>query len=187
MIQEGKCGCFNPLLLECLSISAESILKISNGSAKLSIYDQINDIAGECFRHNELTSAKRTFNLLKHEKTVNKFFMTLSNELLFEYTTTPSVLTLTPAGARLLEVEEIVVNPFTENGSLAKIFTADCRSQLSELVRSSSPEKPEFEFECDLNIGGQIRHIRAICRSTWSIDDTLVYTGIIGKVVFGLE
>lgn len=187
MICNGQCGSFNPLLLKCLTEASDSILEISNGSANYSLYDQIDDIAGEFFHHSELTSAKRTYNQLRHEKTINNFFLSLSKEFIFEYTNIPSVLSLSPAGARLLDTEEIIVNPFIESSPLSKVFNNDIHRRISQTARNSSPEKPEFEFECKLMIGGVNRNIRLICRSTWSMDDPPAYTGVIGKVISGLE
>lgn len=187
MIREGKCGNFNPLLLECLTAAADNIPDALSSSAKYSLYDQINDIAGEFFSQNELVFAKRTFDLLRHEKTVNKFFKTISKELLFEYTSTPSVLSLSPTGARLLDTEEIIVNPFADGSPLSEILHEEIRRQLTEKARGTSPEEPDFEFECDIIINGQSRHILMVCRSTWSIDDPPIYTGVIGKIVSGLD
>lgn len=187
MIRNGKCGCFNPLLLECLSAAADDIRNIVSGSGQYKPRDYIEDISGEFFSHSELTSAKRTFDLLNHEITVNKFFMNLSKEFLFEYASTPSVLVLTPAGARILGTDEIIVNPFSESSPLPSVFSEEFHRQLSEKARNSSPEDPEFEFDCDIIIGDQTRHIRLICQSTWLNDDPPVYTGVIGKVISGFE
>lgn len=187
MIRDGKCGNFNPLLLECLSAAADSIKNIVNSSVQYILHDYIDDIPGEFFSRSELTPAKRIFDLLSHEKTVNKFFMNLSKDFLFEYTVTPSVLILTPAGARMLGTEQIIVNPFSDNSTLRPVFCEELHRQLSEKVRESSPKNPEFEFECDTVIDGQPRHIRLICRSTWINDDPPVYIGVIGKMIFDPE
>lgn len=187
MIRDGKCGNFNPLLLKCLSAAADSIKNIVNSSVQYILHDYIDDIPGEFFSRSELTPAKRIFDLLSHEKTVNKFFMNLSKDFLFEYTVTPSVLILTPAGARMLGTEQIIVNPFSDNSTLRPVFCEELHRQLSEKVRESSPENPEFEFECDTVIDGQPRHIRLICRSTWISDDPPVYIGVIGKMIFDPE
>lgn len=187
MICKGQCGCFNPLLLECLSAASDAVRDIKSGTVKPDPYDQIDAIAGEFFHRSELNSAKRTFAQLRHEKTINQFFMSVSKEFIFQYTSSPSVLTLSPAYAKMLGVDEIVVDPFSEGSQLSGILDPEFRRQISQAARDSSPDEPEFESEGNLIINGCVHHIKAVCRSTWSFDDSPEYTGVIGKIISDLD
>lgn len=107
MIQEGQCGTFNPLLLECLLDISDSLAEeFKAASVNTKNEKEMRNIAEEILRYEEMEGSNRTLYYLDQERAKNRFFSSLSKEIQFEYTFTPSLLTLTEWGARKLGLDE---------------------------------------------------------------------------------
>ncbi|MEA4934576.1 MAG: response regulator, partial [Lawsonibacter sp.] len=103
MILNGKCGIFNPLLLECLAdISGSIEEEIKRGMQERQLRWEVWNMAQEAGQHGKLTASDRTFRLLEHERTKYRFFASMSKEIQFEYSLVPSVLTISEWGANYL-------------------------------------------------------------------------------------
>ena len=101
MILDGQCGAFNPLLLECLVEVAERLpQELSGGSSEERVSRmEMRSVAEEMHRHEELSASERTLHLLEHERMKYSFFAAMSQEVQFEYTLTPPMITLNTWGA----------------------------------------------------------------------------------------
>lgn len=181
MILAGKCGTFNPLLMDCLRMASETVRKISEGQSAQGLYDEMEKITSEMLQHTELASAKNTFNLLKHEKTRNSFFTAVSSEILFEFTPSPAMLTFSPHGAQRLGVEETIFNP-QENQQLLSIVSRTDILQLYRALQKTTPANPLVEYHCNCTLNGETIPMTMVCRTLWSIDEPPVCIGAIGKV-----
>lgn len=183
MILNGKCGTFNPLVIECLKIAADDIRKEADiNPISCSRQKEMKSLAKEMLKYDELSQTKRLLCQLEHEQIKNQFFTSLSNDTLFEYTDAPAVLTLSPGGAQMMGLPEVIVNPFSDE-RLAHILESDWVKQLSDKLRSSSPQSPDVQFEVGGISGGSEQNIKIICKSLWSIDEPPHYTGAVGKIV----
>ena len=58
----------------------------------------------------------------------------------------------------------------------------DLLTELSQLLRNTTPESPVVEFHCAILLNGRTVPVHIISRSMWSADESPQYTGAIGKV-----
>ena len=184
MILDGKCGAFNPLLLECLRDFADDLpahMNNSNSVAQRSRREMRN-VAQEMHRHEELTASERTLQLLEHERMKYSFFADMSKEIQFEFTASPPMITLSNWGAEHLGLDEIIMDPLHQPEAREVMDPADFQN-LVDILRSTSPDLPVVTYDCKLNYKGAWRWTQIIARATWSSDEPPRYTGAIGKAV----
>ena len=183
MIVEGKCGAFNPALLDCLEDISETLCtELENNAATQRSEQEMRNVAEEMLRHEELAASERTLQLLEHERMKYSFFAALTEEVQFEYTLQPPVLTLSTWGAGRLGIPEIVMDPMNDQKTLTLIDPADLQ-KLTDDLHSTSPGSPVVTCDCQVNYGGELRWSRIIARATWSSDEPPRYMGCIGKTM----
>lgn len=182
MILNGECGSFQPLLLECLVESSDIIQKemavdtVTRGDQRI-----MENTAAELVQYEELAPTERTLQILEQERTINHFFSSVSELILFEYTSTPSLLTLSPLGVRRLGLEETIVDPY-HSKQVQGLADLDQLAELAQLLQNTTPEMPEVEFDCAIRLDGKEQPIHITSRAMWSSEEPPQYTGAIGKV-----
>ena len=183
MILDGQCGAFNPLLMECLTDVADQLPEVlSCDSSEAVNRMELRSVAQEMHRHEELSASERTLQLLEHERMKYNFFATMSQEIQFEYTVSPPMVTLNAWGAKRLGIHETVMDP-VGNAEALGILSGESLRGLSAALRNTTPAQPVVKFDCLANIGGEERWSRIIARATWSSDEPPQYTGAIGKAI----
>lgn len=183
MILNGECGCFHPLLLECLSDISDRIQEeLTLRSFGQESRKEIRTITEQLLSQKEITASNRTLNLLEEERIKFQFFSSLSSEIQFEYTNIPSMLTLSEWGAKQLNLPQVMLNPM-EQEQLLRMIRKEDLSCLEQLLKAADAEHPVVEFECDLVIEGIHRRKRLICRTMWGNTGKSTYEGVIGKVL----
>ena len=183
MILEGKCGNFNPELLECL-IAVSDLLQDETHKTESDEVSRrsIQTITQEMLNHEELTASERTLELLEHERMKYNFFAALTQEVQFEYTLAPAMLSLTSWGANRLGLGEIVMDPMHDEKVLTLLDEANLKD-LASALHSTTPKKPVVTHDCKVCLDGEVRWFRIIARATWSSDEPPRYTGCIGKAM----
>ena len=182
MILNGECGAFQPLLLECLVGNSDTIQRemavdtITRGDQRI-----LENTAAELVRYEDLSTPDRTLRALEKERTIHRFFSSLSQLILFEYTSTPSMLTLSPVGMERLGLEETTIDPY-HNKRIQEAADLDRLAELAQLLQGTTPENPVVEFDCDLRLNGRRRPVHITSRAMWSSEDPPQYTGAIGRV-----
>lgn len=183
MIVEGECGTFNPLLIECLldisdRIQTELTVNAFNSRSR---YDLCN-IAQEMLHHEELSALKRNLQMLEYERTKYQFFVSVTQEIQFEFTSTPPMLTISEWGARRLGLREITVNPY-RNKQFLSVINQDNLQSLALAVHSTDPGNPIVQKDCKITVDGNSRWHRVICRVMWEPGDPLKYAGVVGEAL----
>lgn len=181
MILDGQCGTFNPILMECLK-EVESILveELRGDSDARASRRQMQNVAEELLRHEDLSASERTLQLLEHERMKYSFFADMSEEIQFEYTVAPSMVTLSPYGAKKLGLDEILMDPHN-NPEIQVMMGSGTLRALSNELRSTTPEHPQVKYDHEIYIHGEKRWMRTIGRAMWSADEPPRYMGAIGK------
>ena len=184
MIRNGECGTFNPLLLEILEDVADQLPdRLQGGSQNWTSQMELRSVAQEMRHYEELSASERTLQLLEHERMKYSFFAAMSQEIQFEYTVEPSIVTLNAWGAQRLGLKETVMDPL-HNKAVRAILGEASTEELIRALRATTPAQPVIRYECKSNSGdGEERWCRIIARATWSADEPPQYTGAIGKAV----
>lgn len=179
MILDGQCGAFNPVLMDCLREAAPTLQEELAAAAQPQTYrPEVRRIASG----KDLEASERSLRLLDHERMKYNFFAAMTEEIQFEYTVTPSMLTLSEWGADKLGLDEVILDPW-ENEAVLRVLGDSTRRKLAQMLRETTPEHPVITYECQLQYSGQPRWHRFVARAMWSTDDPPVYTGSIGKFV----
>ena len=183
MILNGKCGTFNPLVMDCLRDCADQIVEeLSSDSLQRRSQREIQNVARELHKHKELTASERTLELLEHERMKYSFFASLTEEIQFEYTLNPPSLLLSTWGAEKLGLPEVLMDPYQDMQANAIVLTRD-RDNMADALHSTTPGNPVVQYDCKLNVGGEERWYRIIARASWSSEEPPRYTGCIGKAM----
>lgn len=183
MIVAGKCGAFNPLVLECLMDVAPRLQEeLGKEGKSYGSTDDVNNLAREMMSSEELTVSGRTLQLLEREREKYSFFAAMSQEIQFEYNTSPPMLTLSPWGAERLDISELVMDP-GNNPRVLELLGPNVWDDVVKLLRATDPEKPVIQYDFKLHLGEESRWHRVVARAMWSPDEPREYQGAIGKAI----
>ncbi|MBD5160979.1 MAG: diguanylate cyclase [Oscillibacter sp.] len=184
MIVNGECGAFNPLLMEILQDVAPLLPEQMQDGADYVRTTQLEmrSVAQEMRHYEELSASERTLQLLEHERMKYSFFAAMSQEIQFEYTVNPCLVTLNTWGANRLGLKETVMDPL-HNDKVRSILSGGDLEGLVRALRSTTPAQPVVTHECKIFCGDEERWCRIIARATWSADEPPQYAGAIGKAV----
>lgn len=182
MILNGECGAFQPLLLECLVESSDIVQReMAVDTVVRSDQRAAENTAVEVAQYEELSTTDRTLRILEQERVIHQFFKELSQDILFEYATTPPMLALSSQGVRCLGLEAATVDPY-HNKQVQEMVDLDRLAELSQLLQSTTPEAPVVEFDLHVRLEGRSVPIHITSRAMWSSEDPPEYTGAIGKI-----
>lgn len=182
MIARGECGAINPLLLDCLSDISDQVEKVFlNRGQVLSQQQELRNISQVISQHQELSASHRTLQLLEHERVKYNFFAAMSQEIQFEYTILPPMVTLNTWGAERLGVSEVIIDPCRNSGS--QLFRKEDWADFAKNLRCTTPEQPLIVQQVKLMFQGEHRWFQVTARTIWSNDEPAQYTGVIGKMV----
>lgn len=183
MILEGQCGSFNPLMLECLTDLSETLKnELDDYMPDKNKQVDMHIVANQILNYDELTASERTLQLLEHERMKYSFFADMSQEIQFEYTLSPAMVTLSNYGATKLGLDEIIMDPLNDE-RIKKIMHPDAIADFSKALRSTTPEDPVITYDCSINYTGEDRYSRIIARSIWTSEEPPQYAGAIGKAM----
>lgn len=183
MIKNGECGCFNPILIECLeeiSDYLERELKI-NSSSKRNL-NEITKITNELLVKNEFSVSGNSINYLEQQRIKYEFFASISNEIQFEYTVSPSLLTISDWCAEKFGLSVVTVNPLT-NEKLINIIGKNTIDLFTSEIKKTNPDSPVSQFTIKININNEPRLHRVYCRTNWNHEDEPKIFSVIGKIV----
>ncbi len=184
MICNGECGTFNPLILKCLNDIADVLpQKLKESTPGRTNEQELQEILENKLQPKDAPASERTLQLLERERMKCSFYASMSDEIQFEYTLFPPMLTLSDWGAKRLELPELIMDPFQEGGPLYSIVDKGDIVEFLRILTDTTPEKPVVKYDCKANISGESRWVRIVCQSMWSFDDESRFTGAIGKVV----
>lgn len=183
MIKNGECGSFNPILIECLddvSDFLEKELRV-NSSSKKNLND-IKKITNELLIKNEFSVSSNSINYLEQERIKYEFFASISHEIQFDYTSSPSILTISDWCAEKFNLPVVIVNPLT-NEKLISFIGQPAIDLFKSEIKKTTPDSPVSQFTIKINIDNELRLHRAYCRANWSYDDEPKILSVIGKIV----
>lgn len=183
MILNGECGAFNPMLLECLKDVAEelktqlNVMSLGNAADR-----EIQNTVAQTLKTDGADVSNRTIRLLERERTKTKILSDLSREIMFEYNTSPEIITLSEWGADHLGMPVSIVNP-AEDAFGTQVFKAKDFAALIDKMKNTSPDNASIAEKYMLNIKGKKTWCKVIAKAIWSDTEPPEYEGAIGKIV----
>lgn len=186
MILNGECGAFNPVLMDCLKSISDHISEELSKDHMMDTYDEAMRLTSEVFGQENVPISDRTLRLLEHERMKHDVFAVLSNEIQFEFNLRTKdksqQVNISSYGAKKLGLPETIEYPLLDRRVL-NVLAGEDLVRISEMVRSTSPEHPDVNYECEMTVDGKRRWNRITIRALWTTDEVPRYTGAIGKVV----
>ncbi len=184
MICNGECGTFNPLILKCFNDIADVLLdRLKECNPGRTNEQELQEILENKLQPKDSSASERTLRLLEKERMKCSFYASMSDEIQFEYTLFPPMLTLSEWGAKKLQLPEIIMDPFKESGPLYSLIERGDIAEFLRILTEASHENPVVKYDCKANIGGESRWVSIVCQAMWSFDDESQFIGAIGKVV----
>lgn len=183
MILNGECGSFHPLLLECFcDIQGQIEEELTINSLSKVSEKEMHNVVQQLLSHKELATSNRTLSMLEEERIKGLFFASLVSEIQFEYTKIPSMVTVSDWGAEQLKLPRVIMNP-KKNEHLRSMLSLKEVQNLDKKLQKATMSNPIVESKLTVNIDGEARPYRIICRTMWSHGDGKEYSSVIGKLV----
>ena len=178
MIQKGKCGVFNPLLIECL-MDIESYIQ---NDLKINEFYEDNEYFEERTQEHLKDEGLNLSNLLYQdlyfEKSKYKFYSELSNNIQFEYSVVPPLLTLSKKDALLLNIEPKIIDPLS-NEKVTKLFINNDFNVFIQQAIDLEKEKDKFSMNTKLKINNTIKDVKITVQVIYDGEEAL---GILGDI-----
>lgn len=182
MIKNNECGVFNPMLLECLD-NIEGAMESEFAAEKTQKKRFTRgSLTRELLHGEKLFASERSLYLLDQERMKYNFFSAMTEEIQFEYTKNPQMLTLSGWGAVKLGLAEVIMDPMNNEG-VKEVLGEEASREILERLDEVTVEQPLITYECPLHIKGLSRWYRIIIQAIWSGDDPPQLTGLIGKAM----
>lgn len=181
MILNGECGTFNPVLLECFQECIGQLLREldQDNSGGMSASD-IRRMAGEVLASGELGAANQTIRLLDRERGKNRFYLTQTGDILFEYDRDARRLTLSGTGAAALGLKAATPHPLDDEA--VQDLGAQGLERIRQALEGTTALTPETQVECELTLPGGPRKFRAELCTLWDGEGQPTYTGVVGRL-----
>jgi response regulator RpfG family c-di-GMP phosphodiesterase len=187
MIKSGECGSFNPILLKCLDDCSDTIkseMSDCDSANNIAIRDESGElkmVAAEFAKHNISTLTERSLLLLRHERLKNDFFSSLSRDILFEYTSSPPILTFLSLGDYSGYFKrDHIPNPLHDK-ILSGIVKKSDMDAIVNLIKSADLSNPIVRYKFTITRDSQKADVALTCRAVFSEDSS--FSGVIGKIV----
>lgn len=181
MIHNGKCGTFNPILLDCLDdiagkIKEEAKLPSSVVQSQYTAQRAVENL----YKSHDLSTARMT-RQLEDAYSRQNFFCDLSDELWFEYTAKPSVLTLYHGIVAQTGLPSVIHDPLTSSEFLS-VASSDLVHTIEDRLNALPIDEQYIELEAQLVLSGQLRWCKIAILITWSNTEPGKCKSLLGKI-----
>ena len=181
MIQNGECGVFNPLLIECLlDIQDQLQREISTPPEARNFSLAAQRISDHMVREDDLPFENNLQYRLAYEREKQTFFAPFAGGLQFDYNIRQDKAS----------VSDYTADPVCEN----RTFTADAllrlyavspedSSRLRDAAKQTTPESPDASISATVTVRGEKTLCRIAIRTLWSRESIRRMIGVVGYVV----
>ena len=181
MIQNGECGVFNPLLIECLlDIQDQLQREIGTPPETRNFSLAAQRISDHMVREDDLPFENNLQYRLAYEREKRTFFAPFAGGLQFEYNIRQDKAS----------VSDYTADPVCEN----RTFTADAllrlyavspedSRRLRDAAKQTTPESPDASISAMVTVRGEKTLCRIAIRTLWSRESIRRMIGVVGYVV----
>ena len=165
MIHDGRCGAFNPLLMQCLDASRDELYTFLTTSGKtFDVQTEARHLATEVLQNRSLPLDDRALRVLALEKAKSAFFAQECGGIQFEYDRALNRVVCTDWYA---EPRDRVRALYLSEGDDVKLLSQEDKNRLLELVRGATPDSPDVEMRALISVHGEKRWHRLRARTLW--------------------
>lgn len=175
MILNGECGCFSQRLLRCLERARRRLKQVDFGPDPSASADP-SSLSTSAPVYNE-----KSISNLVYERTKYAFYTSRSQEMRFEYTFSPPVLTLSMLAAHKFNLDSVIADPLDQPDLMA-VLGQDNIERLCDRIRQLSWERPECELELALQENGEPHWFNFILHGIFNEEECHGYFGLIVDV-----
>lgn len=181
MIQNGECGVFNPLLIECLlDIQDQLQREIGTPPEARNFSLAAQRISDHMVREDDLPFENNLQYRLAYEREKKTFFAPFAGGLQFDYNIRQDKAS----------VSDYTADPVCEN----RTFTADAllrlyavspedSRRLRDAAKQTTPESPDASISATVIVRGEKTLCRIAIRTLWSRESIRRMIGVVGYVV----
>lgn len=181
MIQNGECGVFNPLLIECLlDIQDQLQREIGTPPEARNFSLAAQRISDHMVREDDLPFENNLQYRLAYEREKQTFFAPFAGGLQFDYNIRQDKAS----------VSDYTADPVYEN----RTFTADAllrlyavspedSRRLRDAAKQTTPESPDASISATVTVRGEKTLCRIAIRTLWSRESIRRMIGVVGYVV----
>lgn len=181
MIQNGECGVFNPLLIECLlDIQDQLQREIGTPPEARNFSLAAQRISDHMVREDDLPFENNLQYRLAYEREKKTFFAPFAGGLQFDYNIRQDKAS----------VSDYTADPVCEN----RTFTADAllrlyavspedSSRLRDAAKQTTPESPDASISATVTVRGEKTLCRIAIRTLWSRESIRRMISVVGYVV----
>lgn len=181
MIQNGECGVFNPLLIECLlDIQDQLQREIGTPPEARNFSLAAQRISDHMVREDGLPFENNLQYRLAYEREKQTFFAPFAGGLQFDYNIRQDKVS----------VSDYTADPVCEN----RTFTADAllrlyavspedSRRLRDAAKQTTPESPDASISATVTVRGEKTLCRIAIRTLWSRESIRRMIGVVGYVV----
>ena len=189
MIENGECGAFNPLLLECLEDIHEQLIielnreYVDSPEVDMNLLSKVADeivekqMGKENAEDNKKSYSKRK-DLVKMKA---EFYSSTVKEIQFDYDAVHDIVKLSPYASEVLGLPEEIVSPNSKNQDyLGKVNIAKI---INDIRNKTSPDNPRLDMNVEVKKEGVISIYKLQMMSLWSEEDEARYLGVVGRII----
>lgn len=178
MIKNGKCGAFNPLLLQCLNDVAEKLKKLSQGKSEdgYNYENEAQILTLEMLKKGELPLDDRAERLLENEKVKKEFLKENIGGIQFEYDCPSKKVIFT----NWYEKNNRTKTLYISEGENINLLSKEDWNRLVSRLKTTSRENPDTEMTALIPVNGNYRWHRIKAKTIWS-NRGEDYIGVIGQ------
>ncbi len=181
MIQNGECGAFNPLMLECLAAAADQIRARLNHDADRYDYQQeAQRLTAELLTNKSLPVSGHAQQIFELEQEKAAFFAARCGGVQFEHDRANHCLTVT--NWKELPQNRTQVYHFTSLEQFPALMTRKEAERVAEALRHATPEQPEVVLNVEATIGRTFRLYRLTARTLWTRTQPGECLGAVGQL-----
>lgn len=181
MIQNGECGVFNPLLIECLlDIQDQLQREIGTPPEARNFSLAAQRISDHMVREDDLPFENNLQYRLAYEREKKTFFAPFAGGLQFDYNIRQDKAS----------VSDYTADPVCENrtfkaDALLRLYAVspEDSSRLRDAAKQTTPESPDASISATVTVRGEKTLCRIAIRTLWSRESIRRMIGVVGYVV----
>jgi putative two-component system response regulator len=167
MILDGRCGCFNPLLLDCLKEIGADIYVAFNNKLDYADYNEVHKLSGEILKSETLPYNDHSQRIIDFLQEKMEFFEMSNSKELFDYNPLIGELTIINREKnKKYKQTTLEFNSFDVNEEVVE--------KIKKYLNETSVENKEFTL--------QFKELNIKFHTLWSGLDEEQYIGVIGQI-----